>query len=119
METQSGWREASRRLLDPENLGWSLHGRKAAITRKGLIEMLDKRLEQEQAPRVDERLARVVRIIVEEYDGDVKAFVDSVRYRTEVNRKAEAASDHGDVAPLRKCPSTTKIIGRISSAHYS
>jgi hypothetical protein len=82
--------------------------------------MLDKRLEQEQAPSVDERLARVVRIIVEQYDGDVKAFVDSIRYRREMNRKAEAAaSDHGDEAPLRKCPSTTKIIGRISSAHYS
>ena len=50
--------------------------------------MLDKRLEEEQAPRVDERLARVVRIIVEQYDGDVKAFVDSIRYRTEVNRKS-------------------------------
>ena len=110
----------SRRLLDPENLGWSPHGRKTPIKRKGLIEMLDKRLEQEQAPRVDKRLARVVRIIVEQYDGDVKAFVDSIRYRTEMNRKAEAAaSDHGDEAPLRKCPSTTKIIGRISSAHYS
>ena len=109
----------SRRLLDTENPGWSLHGRKTPITGKGLIEMLDKRLEQEQAPRVDERLARVVRIIVEQYDGDVKAFVDSIRYRTDVNRKAEAASDHGDEAPLHKCPSTTKIIGRISSAHYS
>ena len=102
-----------------ENLGWSLHGRKTPITGKGLIEMLDKRLEQEQAPRVDERLARVVRIIVEQYDGDVKAFVDSIRYRTEVNRKAEAASDHGDEAALRKCPPTTKIIGRISRVHYS
>jgi len=96
-----------------------LQGRKAPITGKGLIEMLDKRLEQEQAPRVDERLARVVRIIVEQYDGDVKAFVDSIRYRIEVNRKAEAASDHGDEAPLRKCPSTTRIIERISRAHYS
>ena len=81
--------------------------------------MLDKRFEQERASRVDERLARVVRIIVDQYDGDVKAFFDSIRYRTEGNRKAEAASDHGDEAPLRKCPSTTKIIGRISSAHYS
>lgn len=109
----------SRRLLDPENLGWSLRGRKTPITGKGLIEMLDKRLEQEQAPRVDERLARVVRMIVEQYDGDVKAFVESNRYKIEVNRKAEAASDHGDEAALRKCPSTTKIIGRISSVHYS
>ena len=100
-------------------LSRQLHGRKALITHKGLIEMLDKRLEQEQAPRVDDRLARVVRIIVEQYDGDVKAFVDSIRYRTDVNRKAEVASDHGDEAPLRKCPSTTKIIGRISSAYYS
>jgi hypothetical protein len=81
--------------------------------------MLDKRLEQEQAPRVDERLARVVRIIVEQYDGDVKAFVDSIRYRIEVNRKAGAASDHGDEAPLRQCPPTTRIIGRISPAQYS
>jgi hypothetical protein len=119
METESGWREAFALAAGLENLGWSLHGRKIPITRKGLIEMLDKRLEQEQAPRVDERLARVVRIIVEQYDGDVKAFVDSNRYRIEANRKAEAASDHGDEAPLRKCPSTTKIIGRISSAHYS
>ena len=81
--------------------------------------MLDKRLEQEQASRVDERLARVVRIIVEQYDGDVKAFVDSIRYKIEVNRKAEAASDHGDEASLRKCPPTTRITERISRAHYS
>ena len=79
--------------------------------------MLDKR--QEQAPRVDERLAKVVRIIVEQYDGDVKAFVEAIRYTTEVNRKAEAASDHGDEAPLHKCPPTTRIIGRISRGHYS
>ena len=81
--------------------------------------MLDRRLEQEHTSGVDERLARAVRIIVEQYDGDVKAFVDSMRYKTEVNRKAEAAWDHGDEAPLHKCPSTTRIIGRISPAHYS
>ena len=81
--------------------------------------MLDKGLEQEQAPGVDERLAKIARIIVEQYDGDVKAFVDSIRYRREVNRKAEVALARGDEAPLHKCPSTTKIIGRISSAHYS
>jgi hypothetical protein len=60
--------------------------------------MLDKSLEEEQASRVDERLARVVQIIVEQYDGDVKAFVESIRYRVEVNRKAGAASDHVDEA---------------------
>ena len=81
--------------------------------------MLYKSLEYEQALMVDERLARVVRIIVEQYDGDVKAFVESNRYKIELNRKAEAASDHGDEAALRKCPSTTKIIGRISRVHYS
>ena len=81
--------------------------------------MLDKRLEQEEAPSVDERLARVVRIIVEQYDGDVKAFVDSIRYKIEANRRTEAASYHGDKAALRKCPSTTKIIGRISRVQYS
>ena len=77
-----------------------LHCRKAAITRKGVIEIRDKSLEEERTPGVDERLARVVRIIVEQYDGDVKAFVDSTRYRIEVNRKAEAASHNGDEAAL-------------------
>ena len=81
--------------------------------------MLDPSLEQEQAPRVDERLARVVRIIVEQYDGDVKAFVESNRYKIEANQRTEAALDHGDEAALRKCPPTTKIIGRISSVLYS
>ena len=81
--------------------------------------MLDKSLEEERAPGVDERLARVVRIIVEQYDGDVKAFVESNRYKIEVNRKAEAASDDSAEAALRRCPSTTKIIGRISRVHYS
>ena len=100
-------------------LSRQLHCRKAPITGKRLIEMLDKSLEEERTLGVDERLARVVRIIVEQYDGDVKAFVDSIRYRTEVNRKAEAASDHGDEAALHKCPSTTKIIGRISRVQYS
>ena len=63
-----------------------------------MLPMLDKSFEEEQALRVDERLAMVVRIIVEEYDGDVKAFVESIRYRVEVNRKAEATSEHGDEA---------------------
>jgi hypothetical protein len=81
--------------------------------------MLDKSLEEEQAPSVDERLARVVRIIFEQYDGDVQAFVETNRYKIEANRKVEAASDHRDEAPLRKCPTTTRIIGRISSARYS
>jgi len=81
--------------------------------------MLDKSLGEERTPGVDERLARVVRIIVEQYGGDVKAFVESNRYKIEVNRKAEVASDHGDEAALRQCPSRTKIIGRISRVHYS
>ena len=81
--------------------------------------MLHQSLEEERAPGVDESMARVVRIIVEQYDGDVKAFVESNRYKIELNRKAEAASDHGDEAALSKCPSTTKIIGRISRVHYS
>ena len=81
--------------------------------------MLDKSLEEERTPGVDERLARVVRIIVEQYDGDVKAFVESNRYKIEVNRKAAAASDHGDEAALRKCPPKTKTIGRISRVQYS
>src|SRR5258708_35435515 len=63
---------------DPENLGGSLHGRKTSITGKGLIEMLDKRLEQEQTPRGYERLACGVRIIVVLYDGDSKRVGDSL-----------------------------------------
>jgi hypothetical protein len=58
--------------------------------------MLDKSLETEQAFRVDERLARVARIVVEQYDGDVKAFFESIRYRVEVDRKAAATLDHGE-----------------------
>jgi len=81
--------------------------------------MLDPSFDEQQTATVDERLARVVHIIVEQYDGDVKAFVESNRYKIDVNRKAEAAPDHHDEAALRKCPPTTKIIGRISSAHYS
>jgi hypothetical protein len=79
--------------------------------------MFDKNLEDKKTPRVDERLARVVRIIVEQYDGDVKAFVESNRYRIEENRRT--ASDHRDEAALHKCPSTTRSIGRISSVQYS
>ena len=63
--------------------------------------MIDRSLKEEQVLRMDERLIRVVRIIVEQYDGDVKAFVESVRYKVEVNRKAEAASDHGEEAVWR------------------
>ena len=81
--------------------------------------MLDRSLEDEQAQKVDERLASVVRIIVEQYDRDVKAFVESNRYRIEANRKTEAMSDRGDEAALRTCPSTTKIIGRISRVQFS
>jgi hypothetical protein len=57
--------------------------------------MLDKRFEQERASRVDERLARVVRIIVDRYDGDVKAFFDSIRYRDE-------SESWGRVGPWRR-----------------
>jgi hypothetical protein len=102
----------SRRLLNresgvvapwPQGARWeSIYGDGVAITPNGLIEMVDKSLEEEQAVRVDERLVRAVRIIVEQFDGDVKAFVQSIRYREEVNRKAAAASDHGDEAALQR-----------------
>jgi hypothetical protein len=59
----------SRRLLWIENLGWSPRDRRAPIARQGLIEVLDKSLEEEHTPRVDERLARVVRIIVSNMTG--------------------------------------------------
>jgi hypothetical protein len=60
--------------------------------------MLNKSLEETQALRVDERLAMVARIIVEQYDGDVQAFVESIRYKVEANWKAVATSDPGDEA---------------------
>ena len=58
--------------------------------------MLDRGLkEEEQALRTDERLTRIVRIIFEQYDGNVKAFVESIRHRAEEeDRKTQAASDH-------------------------
>jgi hypothetical protein len=71
------------------------------ITHNELIEMLHKSLEEEQSLMVDERLAMVARIIVEQYDGDVKAFVESIRYRVKVNRKTTATSDYGDEAAFR------------------
>ena len=103
--------KGSRRLQGPQGS----HRAEESIE----MQMLDKSLEEERAPGVDERLARVVRIIVEQYDGNVEAFVESNRYRIELNRKAEAASHHCEEAALRKCPSKTKIIGRISRVHYS
>ena len=81
IETQSGWREAFAPATASRIWGGRPHGRKAAIARKGLVEMLDKSLEEQRTPGADERLASVVRIIVEQYDRDVKAFVESNRYR--------------------------------------
>jgi hypothetical protein len=63
--------------------------------------MLDKSFAEEQGAVVDERLARAVRIIIEQYDGDVKAFVQSIRYKEEVVRKAAAAPDSVDRAAFR------------------
>lgn len=96
METQSGWRESFAPATAWRIWGGRPHGRKAPIMRKGLIELFDKSLEEQQATRVDERLARVVQIVVDQYDGDVKAFVESSRYRIGVNREAKAASEQGD-----------------------
>src|SRR5437773_12581160 len=79
IETQSGWREAFAPATGLRIWGGRPRGRKAPITRKGLIEMPDKNVEEEQAPRADERLARVAGLILEEYDGDVQALVDSIR----------------------------------------
>jgi len=70
-------------------------------TRKELMEMLDRTLKEEQGFRTDERLTRIVRIVFEQYDGNVKAFVESFRYRAEVNRKTQAASDRGGQAVRR------------------
>jgi hypothetical protein len=57
METQSGWREAFAPGYWVENLGGRPRDRKAPIARQGLIEMLDKSLEEEHAPRMVPRTA--------------------------------------------------------------
>jgi hypothetical protein len=57
-----------------------------------MTEMLYKTQVEEQTSRVDERLSKVVKIIVEQYDGDVKAFVETMRYRIDVDRKVPASS---------------------------
>lgn len=53
--------------------------------------MIEKCLKEEQVPSVDERLVRVVRIIVEQHNGDVRAFIESIRRRLDVIRGAEGA----------------------------
>ena len=78
-----------------------MHGDRSAITREELVDMLQKNLEVEQSLRVDERLAMVARIIVEQYDGDVEAFVESIRCRVELDRQTAAASDYDDEAAFR------------------
>jgi hypothetical protein len=88
-----------------------LHRREAPITRKGLIEMLDKSFEEEKAPRVDERLARVVRIIVEQYDGDVKAFVESNRYKIEKPRKNQLYETDASLIHNDRCDSVVSADG--------
>jgi len=100
MEIQSGWREAFAPATGSRIWGGRPHGRKALITRKGLIEVLDKSPKEEQTQMVDERLARVVRTIVEEYDGDVKAFAESIRHKLQENRKTEGEAELNDEAAL-------------------
>ncbi len=64
--------------------------------------MLNKSFAEEQGAVVDERLARAVRIIIEQYDGDVKAFVQSIRYKQEVNRKAAPVTECIDRTAFRQ-----------------
>ena len=65
--------------------------------------MLDKTPEENQALRVDERLAKAVQIISEQFGGDVKAFVQSIRCKeVQANRKLPGASDHTDRATFRE-----------------
>jgi hypothetical protein len=66
--------------------------------------MLDRYLDEEQVLRVDERLVRVVRIIVEQYDGDVRAFVESVRCSLAVIRRDESKSNNQGETAWRQHP---------------
>jgi hypothetical protein len=51
--------------------------------------MIDKCLREERVPNVDERLVRVVHIIVEQYGGDVGAFLETIRYQADVIQRDE------------------------------
>jgi hypothetical protein len=55
-------------------------------------EMLVKAFKEEQVQCIDERLVRVVRIIVEQYDGDVRAFVESIRCQVEVSDETKTGN---------------------------
>src|SRR5438874_6063136 len=82
IETQSGWREAFAPATGSRIWGGRPHGRKAPITRKGLIEMLDKTVEKKKAPRVDERRRRVPGILLGHNDGKAKRLVERSGNRT-------------------------------------
>ena len=63
--------------------------------------VIEKCLKEEKVPDVDERLVRVVHIIVEQYGGDVAAFVDTMRCQSdliqldEVKKRSTAGAHHG------------------------
>ena len=48
-------------------------------------------------PNVDERLVRVVHIIVEQYGGDVAAFLETIRYQADVIQRAEGTGHKAGV----------------------
>ena len=73
--------------------------------------MLDQSLEEKQHPSVDERLARVVRIIVEQYDGDVKAFVESNRYKIEKPKKNQLYETETSLIRNDRCDSVVSVDG--------
>ena len=54
-----------------------------------MIDMLKEPRADETESKVDPRLAEVVRIIVEQYGGDVNAYIESIRPKTEPRQKAE------------------------------
>jgi hypothetical protein len=63
--------------------------------------MLDPSFDEQQTAMVDERLAKVVHVIVEEYDGDVKAFVESIRDRTNEVREKITPARWGSAQSIR------------------
>jgi len=73
--------------------------------------MFDESLEEEQAATVDERLARVVRIIVEQYDGDVEAFVESIRYKIEKPRKNQLYETETSLIHDDQCDRVVSVDG--------
>lgn len=54
-----------------------------------MTEMLEKPIKGEERTKADPRLAEVVRIIVEQFGGDVQAYLESIRPKLPETKESE------------------------------